>query len=92
MPLTRRLPKHGFTNIFKTEYVLVNVEDLNDFDAGAEVSPDLLLETGMVRKIKDGLKVMGGGTLEKALTVRAHKFTRSAKEKIEAAGGKAEVI
>jgi len=92
MPLTRRLPKHGFTNIFKTEYVLVNVEDLNDFDAGAEVTPDLLLETGMLRKIKDGLKVMGGGMLEKALTVRAHKFTRSAKEKIEAAGGKAEVI
>jgi len=92
MPLTRRLPKHGFTNIFKTEYVLINVEDLNDFDEGTEVGPDLLLETGMLRKIKDGLKVMGEGTLDKALTVRAHKFTRSAKEKIEAAGGKAEVI
>jgi large subunit ribosomal protein L15 len=92
IPLTRRLPKHGFTNIFKTEYVLVNVEDLNDFDAGAEVTPDLLLETGMLRKIKDGLKIMGQGTLEKALVVHAHKFTKSAKEKIEAAGGKAEVI
>jgi len=92
MPLTRRLPKHGFTNIFKTLYVLINVEDLNDFDEGTEVGPELLLETGMLRKIKDGLKVMGEGTLEKALTVRAHKFTRSAKEKIEAAGGKAEVI
>ncbi len=92
MPLTMRLPKHGFTNIFKTEYVLINVQDLNDFDEGTEVGPDLLLETGMLRKIKDGLKVMGDGTLEKALTVRAHKFTRSAKEKIEAAGGKAEVI
>ncbi len=92
MPLTMRLPKHGFTNIFKTEYVLINVQDLNDFDEGTEVGPDLLLKTGMLRKIKDGLKVMGDGTLDKALTVRAHKFTRSAKEKIEAAGGKAEVI
>jgi large subunit ribosomal protein L15 len=93
MPLTRRLPKHGFHNVFRTEYSLINVGDLNDlFDAGTVVTPELLHETDAVKQIKDGLKILGDGTLEKPLVVKAHKFTKSAVGKIEAAGGKAEVI
>jgi large subunit ribosomal protein L15 len=87
-----RLPKHGFTNIFRTEYALVNVEDLNRFEAGSVVTPEVLKERKMLKQMRDGLKVAGRGELEKALTVKAHKFTKSAVEKIEAAGGKAEVI
>lgn len=92
MPLYRRLPKRGFNNIFGTEYTIVNVEQLNKFEAGTEVTPALLEEVGMVKQVKDGIKVLGNGTLNNAITVKAHKFTKSAIEKIEAAGGKAEVI
>ena len=92
MPLYRRLPKRGFNNIFGTEYTIVNVEQLNKFEAGTEVTPALLEEAGMVKQVKDGIKVLGNGTLNNAITVKTHKFTKSAIEKIEAAGGKAEVI
>ena len=92
MPLTRRLPKHGFTNIFKKEYALINVGDLNIFDEDEVVTPELLHQEDVLKQLKDGVKVLGDGTLEKPLTVRAHKFTKSAIEKIQAAGGKAEVI
>lgn len=92
MPLYRRLPKRGFNNIFGTEYTIVNVEQLNRFEAGTEVTPALLEEAGMVKQVKDGIKILGNGTLNNAITVKAHKFTKSAIEKIEAAGGKAEVI
>lgn len=92
MPLYRRLPKRGFNNIFGTEYTIVNVEQLNRFEAGTEVTPALLKESGMVKQVKDGIKILGNGTLNNAITVKAHKFTKSAIEKIEAAGGKAEVI
>ena len=92
MPLYRRIPKRGFTNIWGTEYTTLNVSDLNRFEAGTEVTPELLKEMGMAKQVKDGIKILGGGELEKSLTVKAHKFTKTAAEKIEAAGGKAEVI
>lgn len=92
MPLYRRLPKRGFTNIFGTEYTTINVKDLNRFEAGTVVTPELLEEAGLVKQVKDGIKVLGDGTLDNSLTVKASKFTKSAIEKIEAAGGKAEVI
>jgi large subunit ribosomal protein L15 len=95
MPLVRRLPKRGFTNIFRTVYRTVNVSRLNDFEAGSVVSVDELQAAGLVRKDakgKIGVKVLGDGELKVALTVRAHKFTKSAIEKIEAAGGKAELL
>ena len=92
MPLYRRLPKRGFKNIFATEYAIVNVADLNRFDANTEVTPELLVEAGVIKKTLDGVKVLGNGELEKALTVKAAKFSKSAAEKIEAAGGKAEVV
>ncbi|WP_040210048.1 50S ribosomal protein L15 [Clostridium polynesiense] len=92
MPLYRRLPKRGFTNIFAKEYVELNVDRLNIFENGTEVTPELLLETRVVSKIKDGVKILGNGNLEKSLTVKAAKFSKSAAEKIEAAGGKVEVI
>ena len=92
MPLYRRIPKRGFTNIFGTEYTTINVKDLNRFEAGTVVTPELLEETGLVKQVKDGIKVLGDGALENSLTVKASKFTKSAVEKIEAAGGKAEVI
>ena len=92
MPLYRRLPKRGFKNIFATEYAIVNVADLNRFDANTEVTPGLLVEAGVIKKTLDGVKVLGNGELEKALTVKAAKFSKSAAEKIEAAGGKAEVM
>ena len=92
-PLTQRLPKRGFSNIpFRKEYAAVNVDRLEIFDAGAEVGPVELIEAGVIKKIGDGLKIMGNGELTKKLTVRAAKFTATAIEKIEAAGGKAEVI
>lgn len=91
-PLHRRLPKRGFTNIFRKNYAEINVERLNAFDNGAEVTPELLKQMGMVKSLRDGLKVLGEGNLEKKLTVRAHCYTKSATAKIEAAGGKAEVI
>ncbi len=92
MPLYRRLPKRGFTNIFAKEYVELNVDRLNIFDNGTEVTPELLLEKRVVSKLKDGVKILGNGNLEKSLTVKATKFSKSAAEKIEAAGGKVEVI
>ncbi|MGI6752132.1 MAG: 50S ribosomal protein L15 [Anaerovoracaceae bacterium] len=92
MPLYRRIPKRGFTNIWKKEWAIVNVEDLNRFESGTEVDPKLLVESGMIKKIVDGVKVLGDGTLEKGITVKAHKFSKTAVEKIESAGGKAEVI
>ena len=92
MPLTRQLPKRGFTNIFAKEYATVNVGDLDCFENGTEVTLAMLVEKKIVRKELDGLKVLGGGELTKKLTVKADKFTESAKQKIEALGGKAEVI
>lgn len=92
MPLYRRLPKRGFTNIWGTEYTIINVDDLNRFEAGTVVTQELLEEAGLVKQVKDGVKVLGDGTLDKAVTVKASKFTKTAIEKIEAAGGKAEVI
>ncbi|HSQ33950.1 MAG TPA: 50S ribosomal protein L15 [Peptostreptococcaceae bacterium] len=93
MPLARRLPKRGFTNIFKKQYTLINVETLNRFENGTEITPELLKDMKVISKIeKDGIKILGDGNLEKSLTVKAQKFTASAKEKIELAGGKSEVI
>ena len=92
MPLYRRIPKRGFTNIWGTEYTAVNVSELNRFEAGTVVTPELLKETGLAKQVKDGIKILGYGTLEKNLTVQAQKFSKTAIEKIEAAGGKAEVI
>lgn len=92
MPLFRRLPKRGFTNIFAKEYVAINVDRLNAFENGTEVTPELLLEKRIISKIKDGVKILGNGNLEKSLTVKASKFSKSAAEKIEAAGGKVEVV
>ena len=92
MPLSRRVPKRGFNNIFATEYVSVNVGRLSGFEAGAIVDADALIEAGIIKKTLDGVKILGGGELTKAITVRAAKFSKSAKEKIEAAGGKTEVV
>ena len=91
-PLYRRLPKRGFNNRFRIEYAIVNVEDLNQFSAGTEVTPELLRESGLVKQMKDGIKVLGNGDLTVPLTVKANKFSQSAIEKIQAAGGKTEVI
>ncbi|EQH04337.1 ribosomal protein L15, partial [Clostridioides difficile DA00189] len=93
MPLARRLPKRGFNNIFKKVYTEVNVEVLNRFENGTEITAELLKSTKTISKIgKDGIKILGEGNLEKALTVKAAKFTASAQEKIEKAGGKAELV
>ena len=92
MPLYRRVPKRGFNNVFGTEYAEVNVERLEAFEDGAVVDAKALLEARIIRKELDGIKVLGGGELTKKLTVKAAKFSASAKEKIEAVGGKAEVI
>jgi len=93
MPLYRRLPKRGFTNSrFATEYVTVNIEDLNRFEDNTEITPELLKEAGLIRKYKDGVKILGNGELNKKLTVKANKFSKTAAEKIEASGGKVEVI
>lgn len=92
MPLHRRIPKRGFTNIFRTVYRTVNVERLNALTAGSVVTPDTLQELGLVKKAKAKIKVLGNGDLKIPLTVQAHKFTASAVKKIEGAGGKAEVI
>lgn len=92
MPLTRRLPKVGFTNIFAKEYAEVNVAALERFDNGAEITPEVLKQEGVIKNIKDGVKILGNGQLTKSLTVKAHKFSKTAQQKIESAGGKAEVI
>ncbi|MCF0111585.1 MAG: 50S ribosomal protein L15 [Erysipelotrichaceae bacterium] len=92
-PLARRLPKRGFTNFTRVEYTIVNVEALNGFDAETVVTPELLVEMGLVKQVANGgVKVLGGGELTKALTVKANKFSESAVKAIENAGGKAEVI
>jgi large subunit ribosomal protein L15 len=92
MPLHRRVPKRGFTNIWRREYAEVNLDRLEVFDAGTIVTPELLVERGIVRKLRDGVKILAGGDLTKALTVRAHKFSVRAQEKLAGLGGKAEVI
>jgi len=92
MPLVRRLPKRGFTNIFRKELVIVNVGQLERFPAGSEITPDVLLAEGVVSQIRDGVKILGDGKLSRKLTVRAHKFSKKAQELIEAAGGSCEVI
>ncbi|MGB7998877.1 MAG: 50S ribosomal protein L15 [Anaerobacillus sp.] len=92
LPIFKRLPKRGFTNINRKEFAIVNLDSLNRFEDGTEVSPELLLESGVVSKEKAGIKILGNGKLEKKLTVKAHKFSASAKEAIEAAGGNTEVI
>ena len=92
MPLYRRIPKRGFTNIWKTEYNILNVDDLNKFDADSVVTPELLKEIGIIKQMKDGIKILGDGAIEKSITVKAHKFSKTAIEKIESQGGKAEVI
>ena len=92
MPLIRRLPKRGFTNIFKKEYAIINVESLEHFEPGDEITPEALMARKMIRSRRDGVKVLGTGALTKALTVRAHKFSQAAVAKIEAAGGKVQVI
>src|SRR5690625_3713591 len=91
-PLFKRLPKRGFTNINRKEYAVVNLAVLNKFAEGTEVTPELLLEEGVLSHLKSGLKVLARGTIEKNLTVKAHKFSASAKEAIEEAGGKTELI
>ncbi|MEM5794646.1 MAG: 50S ribosomal protein L15 [Bacillota bacterium] len=90
--LYQRLPKRGFTNLFRTEYAEINVEDLNRFENGTVVTPDLLLESGVLKKLRAGVKLLGNGELEKALTVQVHKASQSAVNKVTAAGGKVEVI
>ena len=93
MPLHRRVPKRGFTNArFKKEFAEINLEKLEIFDAGAIVTPEVLLKRGMIKNLRDGLKVLAKGTVTKALTVRAHKFSAKAQEQITGAGGKAEIL
>jgi large subunit ribosomal protein L15 len=91
-PLYRRLPKRGFTNFSRKEYAVVNLDALNRFAEGTEVTPELLIETGVVSNEKAGIKILAKGTIENKLTVKAHKFSSAAKEAIEAAGGTTEVI
>lgn len=92
MPLYRQIPKRGFTNINRKEYAIVNLTALNKFDDGAEITPEVLVENGIVKNLKSGVKVLGSGKLEKKLTVKANKFSASAVSAIEAAGGKTEVM
>lgn len=91
-PLVRRLPKRGFTNVFQKDYAEVKLNDLNRFAPGTVVTPELLIESRLVNKVKDGIKILGNGEINQALTVQAHSFTKSAAAKIEEAGGKVEVI
>lgn len=92
MPLYRRIPKRGFTNVFKKEWSIMNVSDLNAYEDGTVITPELLAADGKVKQVTAGVKILGNGDLEKKLTVQANKFSKAAIEKIEAAGGKAEVI
>ena len=92
MPLHRRLPKRGFTNIFRKHYAVVNLKDLEEFKPKEKITPEVLVERGLVKRLGDGLKVLGGGELKSPLQVSAHIFSKSAREKIQKAGGKAEVI
>ena len=92
MPLQRRLPKRGFTNIFKKRFAVVNLRDLVKLDPAEAVTPELLLKRGLIKRLDDGLKVLGVGELTAPFTIRAHHFSKSALDKIEKAGGKAEVL
>lgn len=92
MPLYRRLPKRGFTNTFKKNLAVVNLEDLNRFEDGTMITPELLREARLIRRQVDGVKILGSGELKKSLTVQAHAFSKTAQEKIAVAGGKVEVI
>ncbi|MBS4007413.1 MAG: 50S ribosomal protein L15 [Clostridium sp.] len=92
MPLQRALPKRGFTSIFKKDYNEINVFQLNVFADGTEVTPELLKQKGLIKSFKDGVRILGSGDLEKNLVVKVQGFTKTAAEKIQAAGGKAEVI
>lgn len=92
MPLYRRIPKRGFNNKWAKEFAEVNISDLNRFENDTVVDRDLLLSSGLIKQVKDGVKVLGNGELEKKITVKAEKFSKSAAEKIEKAGGKIEVI
>lgn len=93
MPLQQRVPKRGFNNAaFRKEIIAINLNALNRFESGTEVTPEALVEAGIIKSVKDGVKILGNGELDKALTVRVHSFSKSAIAKIEAAGGKAEVI
>ena len=92
MPLYRRLPARGFTPLDKQQWAIVNVVDLNEFDAGTEITPELLHSEGFIRKPTDAVKILGHGELEVAVNVRAHKFSKSAAAKIQAKGGSVEVI
>lgn len=92
MPLQRRVPKRGFTNIFKKEYAIVNVKDLNVFEDGSEITPEVLLEAGMISKVLCGVKLLGDGELQKKLTIKVHKVSGQAEEKVKAQGGRVEVI
>ncbi len=92
MPLHRRIPKRGFVNIFRKHYAIINVEELNVFRKGDEVTPEKLLEKKIVKALGDGIKILGKGTLKKELSVKAHKFSKTAMQKISDAGGKTEVL
>jgi large subunit ribosomal protein L15 len=92
MPLHRRLPKRGFTNIFRKEYAIVNLESLAEFEAGSKIDLEVLRQKGIVRKAKDGLKILGVGEVGKALHITAHKISKSALDKIQKAGGTVEMI
>lgn len=92
MPLHRRLPKRGFTNIFKKRYALINLKDLERFDPKERITPELLIDRGLIKRLGDGLKVLGDGELKGPVEIQAHGFSKSALEKIRKAGGKAEVI
>ncbi len=92
MPLQRRIPKRGFTNVFRKEYAVVNVADLDKIAGSDTVTPEILVQNGLIKNVKSGVKILGMGEIKSSRTVRAHKFSKSALEKIQAAGGKAEVI
>jgi len=92
MPLKRRLPKRGFTNIFRKKYAEINVRDLSRFEEGAVVDEKALVRSGLIKSVYDGVKVLGDGEIQRTLTLKVHKSTKTAREKIEAAGGKVEVV
>jgi large subunit ribosomal protein L15 len=92
MPLQRRLPKRGFTNIFKKQFAVINLGDLQRLQSQEAITPELLVRRGVIKRLGDGLKVLGGGDLKAPLAIRAHAFSKSALEKIQAAGGKAEIV
>ncbi|MGE5047980.1 MAG: 50S ribosomal protein L15, partial [Deltaproteobacteria bacterium] len=92
MPLQRRIPKRGFASIFRKEYAIVNLSDLDKMNGTDPITPEMLVQNGLIKDLKAGVKVLGMGELKSKLTVRAHKFSKSALDKIQAAGGKAEVI